>query len=80
MGAYGLCDYAQEAYNIFLTMEQSETFRQKFFDLYTGIAAWHETLNQTWETETRTILGRRRQWEDSPGITKLSNSPDCKWL
>jgi DNA polymerase-1 len=75
MGARGLCNYAREAFGISMNLDQPEHFRQRFFEAYTGISTWHGNLQESWECETRTILGRRRQWIDSPGTTKLLNTP-----
>jgi DNA polymerase I-like protein with 3'-5' exonuclease and polymerase domains len=75
MGAQGLCEYAKEAFGVTLSEEQAIYFRQKFFEAYAGIAAWHKETQEKMPTETRTILGRRRLWNNMPKITELLNSP-----
>jgi len=75
MGAQGLCEYAKEAFGVTLSEEQAIQFRQRFFEAYPEIAAWHREIQEKQPTETRTILGRRRLWNNSPKITELLNSP-----
>jgi len=75
MGAQGLCEYAREAFGMTLSEEQAVQFRQRFFEAYPGIAAWHEETQEKQPNETRTILGRRRFWNNTPKITELLNSP-----
>jgi DNA polymerase-1 len=50
---------AKVEYGVDLTAEQAEAYRNKFFDLYRGIAAWHRKLKSSRATETRTLAGRR---------------------
>jgi DNA polymerase I-like protein with 3'-5' exonuclease and polymerase domains len=75
MGAQGLCEYAKEAFGVTLSEEQAIHFRQRFFEAYPGIAAWHRETQERQPNETRTILGRRRLWNNPPKITELLNSP-----
>ena len=75
MGSQGLCEYAKEAFGVTLSEEQAIQFRQKFFEAYRGIAAWHRETQEKQPNETRTILGRRRLWNNPPKITELLNSP-----
>ena len=75
MGSQGLCEYAKEAFGVTLSEEQAIHFRQKFFDAYAGITAWHRETREKQPNQTRTILGRRRLWNNPPKITELLNSP-----
>jgi DNA polymerase I-like protein with 3'-5' exonuclease and polymerase domains len=42
MGAEGYREYARISYNQILTLEEAETHRNAFFDLYPGLIDWHE--------------------------------------
>ncbi len=65
--AYGmrpkkLVGFARQDYGVTLTLERSEKFRDKWFDIYKGIGGWHErVLREGKKTYTsRTIGGRLR--------------------
>jgi DNA polymerase-1 len=80
--AMGLVRYAKTTYGVTFSLEQAETFRERFFSEYEGLARWHQ---DAWELangdaiETRTRLGRRRwlpersrSWQR---FTQLVNTP-----
>lgn len=74
-GAKRLKQQAKSDYGVDLTLEQCETFRKKYFESYSGIARWHRQLINAKLTETRTLSGRRRQWQDElPWVTALAPS------
>ncbi len=62
-GAEGLRNYARGSYGVEMSLEDAWRYRQRFFQTYPGIKAWHE---REWDelkwgnTETRTLTGRRR--------------------
>jgi DNA polymerase-1 len=62
-GAGGLRSYARSSYGVELSFGEARTYRERFFETYPGIRAWHEREWQEWHrgnTETRTLAGRRR--------------------
>ncbi len=75
MGAKGLQAYAEGTYGVAMTLNEAEKFRERFFDAYTGIAAWHRNLRIHPPKETRTVAGRRHVYGESPGLAGLSNTP-----
>jgi DNA polymerase-1 len=75
MGARSLRSYARNTYGVEMTIEEAELFRERFFSSYEGISKWHEKLRYQKGKETRTIAGRRRQWEKWPWVTSRSNTP-----
>lgn len=46
MMAPGYREYAEDAYDVHLTLEEAEEARDAFFDLWDGIAEWHERVKQ----------------------------------
>lgn len=75
MGARGLQLYAQNSYGVEMTNQQAVDFRQRFFEVYQGIASWQKELGMSSLKEIRTLNGRLRIWEDHPKITELFNTP-----
>jgi DNA polymerase I len=75
MGADGLRGYAKVVYNVDLTIEEAQRFRNTFFQSYSGIAAWHRSTSLRSASETKTLSGRRRQWPFPAKITELLNTP-----
>lgn len=76
MGAKGLMEYAWNKYGIFLTLEQAQLFKTKFFRFYKGIDKWHNNLARSLQpgvSESRTMGGRWRIMIDR--VTKMFNSP-----
>jgi len=74
MSAKSLQEYAMISYQIFLSMEDSERFRYRFYSSYKGFEDWQQ--KQLCKNETRTLSNRRRIWKDqSPKPTQLFNSP-----
>lgn len=62
-GAEGLRNYARGSYGVEMSLEDARLYRERFFETYPRIKAWHE---REWRelkrgnTETRTLTGRRR--------------------
>ena len=75
MGARGLKIYAQNSYGVEMTDQQAIDFRNKYFEVYQGIASWQKELSNANLRETRTLIGRLRQWPERPVITELFNTP-----
>jgi hypothetical protein len=53
----GLRGYAKVVYNVDLTLEETQRFRNTFFESYRGIAAWHQKVKNTGIKESRTLTG-----------------------
>lgn len=76
MGAKGLQGYAKTVYGVNMSLEEAETFRDRFFKAYKGIASWHARMKKAVDvTETRTLSGRRCLFKTEAGITALLNTP-----
>lgn len=74
MGAKGLQNYAKETYNVDMTIEEAEQFRERFFKAYKGVASWHESLKKNPPKESRTVAGRRHEYNNA-GLSGLCNTP-----
>lgn len=76
MGAKGLQAYAKTVYGVDMTLEEAETFRERFFNAYKGIANWHSRMKKAVNvTESRTLSGRRCVFGGEAGVTALLNTP-----
>lgn len=79
MGAAKLQAYAEEKYDVLLTLEEAKLFRKRFFTAYQGVKNWHEQVRKTvyaqGQREIRTIGGRRRRWASKPRLCELLNHP-----
>jgi DNA polymerase-1 len=70
MGADGLREYARNTYGVSMTLPEAHSFIKRFFEAYCGVAQWHKSVQEATGKESRTILGRRRLWAESPKITE----------
>jgi DNA polymerase-1 len=64
MGAAKLRIYGEIKYGVTMTLEEAKAFRKRFFNAYSGIAEWHETIKRAYirgTKESRTLAGRRAQ-------------------
>lgn len=79
MGAAKLQAYAEEKYDVLLTLEEAKEFRKRFFQAYSGVKRWHERIRRTVYVkdikQIRTIGGRRRRWTKKPRLSELLNHP-----
>jgi DNA polymerase-1 len=62
MGAKGFRIYARSNYGLDLSEDEARQYRESFFRLYPGLAAWHRRAGRSGKqaVETRTLPGRRR--------------------
>lgn len=74
MGAMGLKIYAEETYNVHMTIEEAEEFRNRFFRAYSGVALWHRNIKKNPPKESRTVSGRKHVYKN-PGLSGLCNTP-----
>jgi DNA polymerase I len=78
MGAAKLRIYAETKYGVTMTLDQAKAFRKRFFDAYSGVTKWHETIKKAYlrgVKESRTLAGRRRRWADKPRLAEMLNHP-----
>ncbi|MBD2694171.1 bifunctional 3'-5' exonuclease/DNA polymerase [Anabaena catenula] len=78
MGAAKLRIYAETKYGVTMTLDEAKAFRSRFFDAYSGVTKWHETIKQAYLRgikESRTLAGRRRRWADKPRLAEMLNHP-----
>ena len=75
MGAKGLQSYAKETYDVDMTLEQAEQFRNRFFHAYQGVAAWHKRLKNNPPLQSRTVAGRKHVYGGHSGLSGLCNTP-----
>ena len=79
MGATKLQAYAEEKYDVLLTLEEATEFRKRFFQAYAGVKKWHDRIRRTVYIkdikQIRTIGGRRRRWAKKPRLSELLNHP-----
>jgi len=75
MGADGLRAYAKETYGVDMSRDMAFSFRKRFFEGYRGLAEWHRVTGLKSSSQTRTLSGRRRQWQYPAKITELLNTP-----
>lgn len=59
MGAEGLRTYARSGYGVELSPQEAARLRERFFQSYPGLKAWHRSQPEG-TTEVRTLTGRRR--------------------
>lgn len=75
MSPGGLKVYARDTYGVELTDAQTELFCKRFFDAYTGVAAFHDRLRKNPPKEIRTLLGRRVPVKENTPLSTLANTP-----
>ena len=68
MGPRGLKYSAKHSYDVEMTLDEAKTFRSRFFEVYSGIRAWHRKSEQElkYTNKQRTLCGRRFVWKDIP--------------
>lgn len=75
MGAAGLQQTARLSYQVDMSLEQAEAFRNGFFQAYDGIAQWHSEVRRETFLEGRTLTGRRFAFREGAGLPERSNLP-----
>jgi DNA polymerase I len=75
MGAKGLQIYAKETYDVDMTLEEAEQFRNRFFKAYQGVAAWHKRLKNNPPRQSRTVAGRKHVYRENAALAELCNTP-----
>jgi len=72
MGAPRLRGYAKFAYGVEMSDDEAAAYRDRFFDAYSGLRAWHRSQVDG-VVQTRTMAGRRRLGVEK--FTEKLNSP-----
>ena len=80
MGVAKFCLTTAKKHNIYLSKSEASQFRQKFFLLYKGVAAYHQRIRREWQAGSRvsySLDGRRRVWSKrtKPTLNELLNHP-----
>lgn len=68
MGPRGLKYSAKHSYDVEMSLDEAKAFRNRFFEVYSGIGAWHRKSDQElkYTNKQRTLCGRRFVWKDTP--------------
>ena len=68
MGPRRLKYSAKHSYDVEMALAEAKTFRNRFFEVYSGIRAWHRKSEQELKhtNKQRTLCGRRFIWKDIP--------------
>ena len=75
MGARGLQAYSQDIYDVEMTLEEAEDFRERYFDAYDGIRKWQDNIKRKPPQVSRSITGRRYFHQEDAGLAGLYNTP-----
>ncbi len=75
MGARGLQAYSQDVYNVEMTLEEAEDFRERYFKAYEGIRKWHDGIKRNPPRMSRSLTGRRYFHREDAGLAGLYNTP-----
>ena len=75
MSPGGLKVYARDTYGVDLSNAQTTLFCKRFFEAYTGVAAFHDRLRKNPPKEIRTLLGRRVPVKENTPLSTLANTP-----
>ncbi len=80
MGVAKFCLTTAKKHHIYLSKSQATQFRQKFFLLYKGVAAYHQRIRREWQADSRvsySLDSRRRVWSKRtrPTLNELLNHP-----
>jgi DNA polymerase I-like protein with 3'-5' exonuclease and polymerase domains len=77
MQAPKLVLYALTAYKVVMTLSEAKEFREKYFNAYRGVAAWHERVfaNADRTRGAKTILGRWRELDPDKDHNEFVNTP-----
>ena len=75
MGVAGLQQYAQLSYGVDMTTDQASQFYRRFFEAYTGIKHWHETLKKSPPKVGYTLVGRKFLYSEKTGLPGYCNTP-----
>lgn len=75
MGARGLQAYSQDVYDVEMTLEEAEDFRERYFNSYEGIRKWQDKIKKNPPSVSRSITGRRYFNQEDAGLAGLYNTP-----
>ena len=80
MGPKGLASYAKTQYGVDLTIEQAESFRNRFFQSYKGLKKWQDIIkrrvdNYSADVKVKSRLGRVFYSHPSDRLSWYLNAP-----
>lgn len=75
MGARGLQAYSQDVYDVEMTLEEAEDFRERYFQAYEGIRNWQDNIKRKPPQVSRSLTGRRYFHQEDAGLAGLYNTP-----
>lgn len=75
MGARGLQAYSQDVYDVEMTLEEAEEFRERYFNAYEGIRNWQDNIKRKPPQVSRSLTGRRYFHQEDAGLAGLYNTP-----
>lgn len=72
MQAKNLRVYCRTQYGVSMTLEEAEVFRDKFFQIFPGLADWHAESRKRskYKCDFRTLTGRRRWVPDDADVNR----------
>lgn len=80
MSARSLRVYCRTNYGVQLTSDEATEFRTRFFQVFSGLALWHErTRRICYATDVRSCLGRRRVVEETKEKDWTFNTDTGRW-
>lgn len=75
MGAAGLKAYSAETYGVDMTLDEASLFKMRFFRGYKGIEAWHNGIKRSMPSMSRTLAGRKHNYNENSGMSGRYNTP-----
>jgi DNA polymerase-1 len=77
MGSKTLRVYALQSYGVEMSLAEARRHKARFFSTYPGLDRWHRQTDadRAEQTETRTLVGRRRLLDPKTPIMHRLNSP-----
>ena len=75
MGPAGFRSYASAQYGVDITLEQAVQYHSLFFERYPGLKAWHRSVRDRRDAESRTLAGRRKVFTPDTSLPVRLNTP-----
>lgn len=75
MSAESFVKYALVNYNVVITTEEAQDFRNRYFQTYRGIKSWHDQQTLTALMCLTTLGGRTRRYAEDAPLTEKLNTP-----
>ena len=75
MGAAGLKSYSYDTYGVNMTLKEAIKFKDRFFQGYKGVDAWHNKIKRDSPSISRTLAGRIHTYTENTGVSGRFNTP-----